>query len=306
MGGGGAPTPPDPNVVSANQTKSNLQTGVANAWLGNTNQITPYGNLTYEQTGTHNVGGMDVPTFTARQTLSPEQQKIYNQTTGLQSGALDTAKNVLGQVNGAVNTPLNFDNAPKLPGDQTQLRNDAYNALTARSNVDLGRSEEAQKTQLANQGIAAGSEAYSRALDPINRARVDASNQATINAGNIAGQNLSQAQTLRNQSINETQSIRNQPLADYQALIGLGGGVQQPNYAPGTQANIANTDVTSPVYNSYNGQLQQYQQQLGQSNAAMGGLFGLAGAGLGGALAGPLGAGIGSGLFGAIGKRATG
>ncbi len=277
-----APQPPNAAQVARDQTTSNVQTGIAQATLGNTNQITPYGNLTYTETGGQNVGGNWVPSYTATQTLSPEQQQIYNKTTGLQSGALDTAKTVLGQVNNSVGTPLSFAGAPALPQDQTQLRNDAYNALTARSNTDLSRQEGAQQNLLANQGIAAGSEAYNRALDPINRARVDASNQATINAGNIAGQNLDQAQTLRNQYINELQTQRNQPLADYQALLGFGGGVQQPTYAPGSAGQIANTDVTSPVYNSYNGQLQNYQQQLGQSNAALGGLFGLAGAGLGG------------------------
>ncbi len=279
----GVPIPPNAQQIGQQQAQQNLDTGIANAWLGNTNQVTPYGSLTYSQTGTTNVGGRDVPQFTATQTLSPEQQEIYKKTTGLQSGALDTAKTVLGQVNNTVGTPLNFDNAPKLPTDQTQLRNQAYNALTARSNTDLDRSEGAQKTQLANQGIAAGSEAYNRALDPINRARVDASNQATINTGNIAAQDLSQAQTLRNQSINETQTLRNQPLQDYSTLAGLGGGVQQPTYAPGTQANIQGTDITSPYYNSYNGALQQYQTQAGQSNALMGGLFGLGGSALGAA-----------------------
>ena len=112
---------------------------------------------------------------------------------------------------------------------------------------------------------------------------MDASNQATINAGNIAGQNLSQAQTLRNQSINETQSLRNQPLQDYSTLMGLGGGVQSPTYAQPTQANIANTDITSPYYNSYAGQMQQYQTQQSANNSTMGGLFGLGGAGLGAA-----------------------
>jgi len=278
-----APQTPNPTQIGQQQATQNVQTGIANATLGNTNQVTPYGNLTYTETGGKDVGGNWVPSYTATQILSPEQQAIYDKTTGLQSGALDTAKNVMGQVNTAVNTPLNFDNAPKLPTDQTQLRNDAYSALTARSNTDLDRSETAQKTQLANQGITEGSEAYTRALDPINRARVDASNQATINAGNIAGQNLSQAQTLRNQSINETQSLRNQPLQDYSTLMGLGGGVQSPTYAQPTQANIANTDITSPYYNSYAGQMQQYQTQQSANNSTMGGLFGLGGAGLGAA-----------------------
>lgn len=282
MGGGGAPQAPNAYQVGQQQAQMNMDTGIANAWLGNTNQVTPYGNLTYTQTGSQNVNGRDVPTFTATQTLSPEQQAIYNKTTGLQSGALDTAQNVMGQVNNAVNTPLDFSGAPAMPTDQTQLRNDAYKALTARSTEDLNNAEDRQKTQLANQGIAAGTTAYNRALQPIDRARVDASSQATINAGNIAGQNLSQAQTLRNQSINETQTLRNQPLQDYATLMGLGGGVTQPNYAQPTQANIANTDITSPYYNSYNGQLQAYQTQQGAQNAMLGGLFGLAGSGLGG------------------------
>lgn len=275
-----APQTPNPYQVGQAQAQQNVDTGVANAWLGNTNQITPYGNLTYTQTGTQNVGGKSVPTFTATQTLSPEQQAIYNKTTGLQSSALDTAQNVMGQVNNSVNSPLSFDGAPKLPTDQTQLRNDAYKALTARSTEDLNNAEDRQKTQLANQGIAAGSTAYSRALQPIERARNDASSQATINAGTIAGQDLSQAQALRNQSINETQTLRNQPLADYATLMGFGGGVTQPTYAQPTQANIAPTDITSPVYNSYNGALQTYQQQQGANNALMGGLFGLGGSAL--------------------------
>lgn len=287
MGGGGAPAAPNPYQVGQAQAQQNVDTGVANAWLGNTNQVTPYGNLTYTQTGTQSVGGRDVPTFTATQTLSPEQQAIYNKTTGLQTSALDTAKNVLGQVDNSVNTPLSFDNAPAMPTDQTALRNDAYRALTARSTEDLNSAEDRQRTQLANQGIAAGTTAYDRALQPIDRARVDASNQATINAGNIAGQNLSQAQALRNQSINETQTLRNQPLQDYATLAGFGGGVQQPNYAPATQATIAPTDITSPVYNSYNGQLQAYQQQQGAQNSLMGGLFGLGGSILGGAARNP-------------------
>ena len=71
MGGGGsAPAAPNPSQVSADQTKSNVSTAIANATLGNTNQITPYGNLTYAQTGGQQVGENWVPSYTATQTLS--------------------------------------------------------------------------------------------------------------------------------------------------------------------------------------------------------------------------------------------
>nr|DAF83379.1 MAG TPA: Neck appendage protein [Caudoviricetes sp.]DAK00511.1 MAG TPA: Neck appendage protein [Caudoviricetes sp.] len=51
MGKPKAPTPPDPKETAAAQTGTNLATAQANAVLGNVNQITPYGNLTYNQTG---------------------------------------------------------------------------------------------------------------------------------------------------------------------------------------------------------------------------------------------------------------
>ena len=282
MGGGGSSAAPQFNAgqVAQQQQQANVDTGISNAYLTNTNQVTPYGNLTYSQTGTANVGGRDIPQFTATQTLSPEQQAIYNKTTGLQKQGLDTAGNVLGQVQNSVNQPLNFDGIPQLPTDQTQLRNDAYHALTARSTQDLDRQQQAQRVQLANQGIAAGSEAYNNAMTPFDRSRVDASNQATVNAGNIASQNLTQAQTIRNQDITERQAVRNQPLMDYQTLLGASGGVQQPSWATPTQAQIPQTDMTSPYIAQYQGQQNAYNQGVASNNAMMGGLFGLGGSAL--------------------------
>jgi hypothetical protein len=107
----------------------------------------------------------------------------------------------------------------------------------------------------------------------------------------VAGQNLAQAQ-----------QIHNQPLQDYSALLGFGGGVQQPTYAPASAGQVAATDVTSPAYASYQGQLQQYQQNQASNNATMGGLFGLAGAGLGAAFGGPMGAYLG-GTAGSLAGR---
>jgi hypothetical protein len=263
MGGGSAPTPPNPAQVSADQTKSNVGTAIANATLGNTNQVTPYGNLTYSQNpgqGTW-VDGNYVPSYTATQTLSPQQQQIYDKSTGLQIQALGLGPQALNNVGNSLNTPLS---------DPTQLRNDAYNALTARANQSLDLQQKQQQTQLANQGISAGSEAYDNALRPLQQERTDIANQGVINAGNVASQNLSQQQT-----------IHNQPLQDYSTLLGFGGGVTQPTYAPSSAGQVAPTDVAGNYYNSYNGQLQQYQTQQGQSNALLGGLFGLGGSALG-------------------------
>jgi hypothetical protein len=49
--GSKAPAAPDPAETAAAQTASNKETAYWNAVLNNVNQITPYGNLTYTQTG---------------------------------------------------------------------------------------------------------------------------------------------------------------------------------------------------------------------------------------------------------------
>ena len=256
-----APAAPNPGQVSADQTTSNVNTAVANATLGNTNQVTPYGNLTYTQTGGQQVGNNFVPSYTATQTLSPQEQQIFDWQTGLQNQALALGPQVLNNVGNTINTPL---------PNETTLTNNAYNALTSRANQSLDLQQTAQQTQLANQGIQAGSNAYDNALRPIQQERTDIANQGVINAGNVAGQNLQQAQ-----------AIHDQPLQDYSALLGFGGNVTPVTCAPASAGQVAPTDTASNVYNSYSGQLQQYNTQQGQQNALLGGLFGLGGSALG-------------------------
>lgn len=282
MGGGGGSAPQfNASQAAQQQYGTNVNTGVANAWLTNTNQNTPYGNLTYTQNGTRDVGGQQVPSFTATQTLSPEQQKIYDQSTALQNQALGTAGTVMTNVQNAVGTPLSYDGIAALPGDQTALRDRAYGALTARSTADINQGEEAARSRLANQGVAPGTEAYSRAMDQFNRARTDASQQAEIGAGNIASQDLANAMNIRNQGITERTNLRDAPLMDYAKLLGFGGQTTQPQWAQGTQAQIPATDTIGPQIAQYQGQMNAWNQQQQQGNALMGGLFGLGGSGLG-------------------------
>ena len=73
------PTPPDPQATARAQTGTNVSTAVANAYLQNINQNTPYGSLRYDQSGTYGwtdpTSGQtyNIPTFTATQSLSPTQ-----------------------------------------------------------------------------------------------------------------------------------------------------------------------------------------------------------------------------------------
>jgi hypothetical protein len=100
------PAAPDPVRTAQAQTTSNVNTGVANTIIGNANEIGPTGSVTYNQIGSQNVGGIDVPQYERVTQLSPEQQAIYNQQTQFQQGVGSTANTLLGNVNQQLGTPI--------------------------------------------------------------------------------------------------------------------------------------------------------------------------------------------------------
>jgi hypothetical protein len=108
----------------------------------------------------------------------------------------------------------------------------------------------------------------------------NAANQQNFNQS-LTNANLNNA--TRQQAIQEALLTRQTPLNEFSALMS-GAQVQQPNFVNTPTTQIQPTDVAGPIYQNYQGALNQYGQQVGSRNAAMGGLFGLAGAGLGGYL----------------------
>ncbi len=279
MGGGSSGAAPALNQqqVTTDQTKGNVNAAVSQSRLNNVNQVTPYGSLNYAETGgTKDFDGNWIPQFTATQTMSPDQQGIYNQQMALQGQALGTAGTVLNNVNTAISTPLNYDGLQQI-GDQTNFRNDAQNALEARGSRSIAQAEDAQRTAMANQGISAGSTAYSRGLQDYGQQRVDNSQQALINATSLAGQNEQQQLALRNQGIMERTNLRNQPLQDYQAMMGFGGNVTQPNYVNTPQSQVQPTDYTGPAIANYQGKQQQAQSAQSSQAGMTSGMMGLAG-----------------------------
>ena len=81
-----APPPPNPADTARASTSTNVGTSIANAFLNNTNQITPEGSLRYDPTGSYTWNdpytglAVNIPTFTATQSLSPQGQAIQDQT----------------------------------------------------------------------------------------------------------------------------------------------------------------------------------------------------------------------------------
>ena len=302
QGGGGSQAPSlNGSAIGSDQTKANVSSGISTSILNNTNQVTPFGGLQYANSGgSYDYNGNWIPQYTATQTLSPGQQGLLDSRTGAQQSLFDLAQSYFPQVAAGLNTPL--PNFAPLP-DTTQFQKDAYNALTARSDLALNQQTDAQKVQNANQGVATGSTAYNRSLQPLEQARVDASNQATINAGTLADQYINRQITGNNYQLNDALTRQNAPFQLYSGILGAAGGPTMPTFVNTPQTQIQAPDVTSPQLASFNAQQQDYTNSLNRStsgsNALTGSLFGLGGAALAGTLAGPLGAG----LFG-LGKAA--
>jgi Chaperone of endosialidase len=211
-----APPPPDPRQTAAAATSTNVGTAVANAIFGNTNQITPQGELRYDQTGQfdwhdpYTGSTYNLPRFTATQILSEPQKAIQAQNEGAamnmagmanyQSGRL--AQHLAGDINlsdmPAAGDPSKLANMPGLQttfgeaGDITKTYGPADNfsadrqrveeSLMARLNPQLERERKAIETRLADQGIRYGGQAYGGAFDPYNRQANDA-RLAAIGAG---------------------------------------------------------------------------------------------------------------------------
>src|ERR1700722_4940864 len=90
------PAVPDPNVVANDQQTLNTDMLKEVQGASNVNQVTPTGSLTYTQTGT---GPGGVPTYTATQTLSPEEQALLTSLQGNQATAGKAASGLLAGAN---------------------------------------------------------------------------------------------------------------------------------------------------------------------------------------------------------------
>lgn len=126
LGGGGnqqsAPATPD-YVGAAQQTaQGNLDAARAAAAANRVNQVTPYGNLNYTQSGTDSYGN---PTWTATTALNETGQQLLNQQNQAALGLGSTINAQLGQVQSTMGQKFN-PNLPSTGMNPGQSYQDAY------------------------------------------------------------------------------------------------------------------------------------------------------------------------------------
>ncbi len=258
MGKSSAPKPPDPKETSAASTATNVGTAIANANLGNVNQVTPDGNLNYSQSGTYKWSdpytgkSYDIPQYTATQTLSQAGAATKAQTDAAQLNLGTLANDQSSFLKDYMSKPFDGSN------DATEAR--LIDLGSKRLQPMLDQRRQANEADLINRGIRPGSDNYAQAQNTENQGENDAYNQLLL--------------TGNQQAFQQGQAIRNQPLNEITALLS-GSQVSQPQYANSNMPTIPTTDSAGLINNAYNQKLQAWQQNNANSQGLLGGLFSL-------------------------------
>lgn len=280
---GSAPQPINAQQVGQQQLGANVNTAIANAWLNNTNQVTPYGTLTYTENGRKPIAdGVVVPQFTAETKLTPAGQKLQDTNMAITQGTADLAKSYVDRIGTATAQPFSYDGMPAAPQYDEAARTAARDRIVARQSPVFAQQEEALRTRLANQGLQPGSEAYTNAMSDFTRGQNDYYLGADARAGDEAARIFGLQGTARDRAIGDALRERSQPINEVAALLGTGTGVRDPSFVNTPQTQVAPTDVTTPYIAQQQQQMQAWQQGQQNNNALMGSIFGLGGSALGG------------------------
>jgi hypothetical protein len=249
-----APAIPNPVTTAAAQTTSNIDTAKASATLNNTNQVTPYGNLTYTST---TPAGSSVPQYTATQTLSDAGQKLLTTNQGTTQSLADTGAAAAGRLGGQLAAPLDLS-AANLDKYTNSHYLDPFNKQSDRDQAAL-------ESKLAAQGIQIGTASYTNAMTDFN-------NQKSANLNNLQGSSQQNAQA-------SILAQRETPINEISALTG-GSQVTTPSYAQTPQTGVAGTDIAGITNGAYAAQSNAYNYANNQNQQLLGGLFGLGAAGI--------------------------
>lgn len=252
-----APKAPNPYTTAAAQSASDRDTAITQQLLNMTNQVTPDGKLTYNQSGEATMTGADgkqykVPTFTATTSLSPIQQQISDQNNRADLAMNNIALGQIDRIGGHLSTPFQYDDA-----SHSAWASDLYGKL---NNDDNEKARAGLEQQLANRGVQVGSAAYDDAMRNLTYSQQKARNDFLLNS--------------RGQGFNEALTVRNQPINEITALTS-GSQVNQPQFVNTPNAGVNGTDVAGLINANAATQNANYQAKLG-------GLFGLGSAALGG------------------------
>ena len=281
-----APPTPDYAAAAKEQGAANVEAARVGSKLSNPNMYTPYGNQLISYEG-------DQPTIT--QTLTPqaqqtleEQQKVQYQLAALSGKGAGLASNVLDKSfnfgGPAVQTSLDLSNVAKMP---VNAGTTGQEAIMSRLEPSLAKNRVSTETQLINQGLRPGTEAYDNAIQLLGQQENDARTQAALTginldtSANAQGYNqaLQGAQfgnTAQQQALAQAIQGRQMPLNEITALMS-GSQIQNPQFGAYQGSNVQAAPVFAATQAQGQAEQNAYNQQVATQNANTAGLYSLAG-----------------------------
>jgi hypothetical protein len=259
-------TPATPDYAGAAQqtAQGNLDAARAATAANRVNQVTPFGTLQYSVTGQDPYGN---PTWTSTSALSPDQQALYDYDIQTSKGLGALQQQGLGYVSNMLQSP--FDTS-RLPQTGINAGEDMTQSIMRRLQPTLAMEQKQFDTQMANQGIPLGSEAYQNAKrmfdERQNDKLVSSIIQGTQTGLQARGQGFSEQAYQRNEPINTLNAVRS------------GSQVTNPNSffvsAP-QQATTAGADYLGAAGMTGNANIAAANASNAQRNAMISGLFSL-------------------------------
>lgn len=283
------PPPPDYTGAATAQGTANVQTAVAQSVLGNQNQVTPYGTLSYDQTGTYTIpaaGDMpsyEIPIFTSSVNFSPEGQQRFDQEQRIIAGLGDIAEDGLTRVGDTMGTPFDMSSVPAAPDPQNEETRQAVAAsLMERQQPYFDQRREASEADLLARGFDPGGEAWNAGQNDLSRAENDYRLAADISAGQEQSRIYGLQSDARQQAIAEQAYLRSLPLNELNALR-TGSALTMPQFRSTSGPGIAPPPLFSATGQQAQWDQNIWNQQAAATNASNQGLYGLGAAGLGAA-----------------------
>lgn len=285
-----APAAPDYKGAAIEQGAANLEAARATARLSNPNVYTPYGTQLVSYEG-------DVPTV--RQTLTPTAQKTLEAQQGVElslanlgSKGAQTASNVLDKPfsfgGPDVQTSLDLSGIAKMPVNAGMT---GQEAIMKRLEPSLARQRTSTETNLINQGLRPGTEAYDNAIRSLGEQETDARTQAVLQGLNLDiganqqgfGQALEAGKfgnVAQQQALAEAIQLRQLPLNEITALMS-GSQIQNPQFGAYSGATVNPAPIFAGTQAQGQFDANKYNQEVSQANAQTAGLYSLGGAALG-------------------------
>lgn len=243
------PPAPDYTGAASATAAGNLQAAQQAQQANMVNQYTPYGNLIYSQDANSKYSNGN-PSYSSQIDLSPTGQQLLDYNNQAQLGLGAQTSNALDRVDQSLSQP--FDQ-----GSVQQVADQAYKNYTARLDPQWAHNQETTETQLVNQGLRPGTEAYDNAMRDFNSAKNDAYTNANTAAINTMPQTYQLANATREQPLNELNALR------------TGAQVTNPTFNSATPQQQTTAGANQLGATTAAGQYSQglYGSQVASSNA---------------------------------------